>query len=666
MASAAASAAFPLPQLSVMTFNVLCPAYKRCNTDAPSVFALAAAGEAAASLRPSSKVQESPSPSPPPAAASSAAIAANGPAVPPASPFSPSGTGAGHRYRESSSAPEWTLRVRLMLRCLAEADADVVALQEWWGASEEFRSLVSTAPELKRYHFVCAQRTGGKDDGIAILLKRSWIHRATTATPGVDACAASPAYEMSLSSLARHDIHLTGFGNRIGLALHLQCVAKPLDAVAAAAAEASAAASHTAHASHAAFAASNALLAQLPGYQHHPWRWQDHMQQTIASAAAVDAAAAAAMAGCVTAAASPSSAASSPVAAASRVPRIANFWLIVTHLTFPHSVFDLQQRKLEICCLLCAMDDFRYKGPAAAAASAAASAAAASSPCGCSPLPLCSLPVLLAGDFNTALDCKSDFVYAKITSRGFVSSFAATNGDREPAVTHRNHRKENVPVDFIFFRQGSKTPAEKAAEREAALKSKGTPTSNGNGAGAGGIAACAGELPASASVDSASASSPSPSPPAAALPSLHPVYSTLLPVSLPDSSWPDAPHFPLSDHRPLLSVFEMRGWPESTAQQAAATAVKQTRADGIATAASANSDDSAASAATSSSATSQSVSAHQPTSTNGGRVALSALSSTVSQLSQACSRLFAPTPKAEPEQPTPVGPVPESTPSPAA
>jgi len=80
---------------------------------------------------------------------------------------------------------------------------------------------------------------------------------------------------------------------------------------------------------------------------------------------------------------------------------------------------------------------------------------------------------------------------------------------REPGATHMTHRGEALPVDFVFIRQA------KASEAK--------PNAGGGQ-------------------------------PAAAAPlRLQPYSACLLPKSLPDSTWPAADDFCLSDHRPLLA-----------------------------------------------------------------------------------------------------------------
>jgi len=124
-------------------------------------------------------------------------------------------------------------------------------------------------------------------------------------------------------------------------------------------------------------------------------------------------------------------------------------------------------------------------------------------------------------------------------------------------VTHKNHRGEQVPTDFIFVKQGE------------ARKCKGCSSEQNMDDGVGHTTVNQHHAPHTSTASSSSSSpSPSPSPSSSPCPcpcpSLHPcrlfpIYSTLLPVTLPFSSWPPACDYSLSDHRPVLTVFRVEG-----------------------------------------------------------------------------------------------------------
>lgn len=365
-ASVASSASVPT-RLSVLTFNLLCPAYKRCHSTADG------------------------------------------------------------RYRESDRPDEWQARFHQILVGLQQADADVVCIQEYWTASADWCQRFTSA--MASYTAHVTPRTGEKDDGVAVFLR---------ATPS--AHAAHGGYVCT--ALRKHDFRLQGFGNRMGLLLLVRAQAGPPDG----------------HATH----------GGASGHEASGWDWRPAFEAKLPSSHALLPSPLSPPTGVVAASSSPSS---------------FDFFLLVTHLTFNHGIFDTQQRKFEISSLLNQLDAVRFsddKEPAVAAHERVA---------------LSRLPLLLTGDFNTQLECTTDYVYAKVIERGFASSFAAVNG-REPLVTHSNHRGECVPVDFVFYSD------------DAGASVKWTPT-----------------------------------------------FSTLLPTHHSDQTWPD--EFTLSDHRPVLSVFEI-------------------------------------------------------------------------------------------------------------
>lgn len=643
----------PPPRLSIITFNMLCPAYKRCHTSIPTsvgpspitpeaVTVGAGAGSVATSTMATSIAAPSSNGSSgggggdgvgvgmmsisdangdgdgdpddgctelhlPPALAKAGA---DGPAAqcrghasaaPPTGmlPFGtyPSSPINSNRYRESSVASEWRERVSRILRALGEARADVVCLQEWWGVEQAFREMFLAAPEVRDYRVVEKIRPGGKDDGIAVLLRRRWLHTPAAGAGGpggVGAGAGAVAhYELSQSVLSRHDIALSGFGNRIGLALQVLVQVTPLRHEAAVALAAEMAAADAAAAAAAPVAAGPSSPLDDP---HHSWAWQHDMQQRLSAAPAAPAPS------------SFSSSSSSSFAPASApgggVPRFHEFLLLVTHLTFPHSSFDLAQRQLEVCHLLGALEDVQLKALPGAVP------------------PLAALPVVLVGDFNTAADFARDFVYAEIAHPargGFTSTFAAVHAGAEPGVTHRNHRRESVPVDFIFLKPGNAAAAAAAAAPGASVAAPAANADSGTDADA--------------------------------LPTLRPIYSSLLPVSLPDLTWP-APHdFALSDHRPLLTVFELGGLSARRPTTGQAEGAKQPAGRTVATGApdgsqggSTTGASAAAAAATAGASASPSPSPNPVAGPGRARVVLAVLSSSARHLcdaaSRTCQRIF--------------------------
>jgi endonuclease/exonuclease/phosphatase family metal-dependent hydrolase len=236
--------------------------------------------------------------------------------------------------------------------------------------------------------------------------------------------------------VTKHDVQLQGFGNRVALLLQVQAAAAQDD-----------------HAS------DDHSAPQPPG-----WSFHEAMEMKLGAAASSN----------------------SPKTVASF-----DFFLLVTHLTFNHGIFDSQQRKFEISSLFNQLDAIRFRDKKEDNVRS-------------------SYPVIVTGDFNTQLQCTTDYVYQKALERGYTSAFARVN-EREPGVTHRNHRGECVPVDFCFYSQ--------------------------------------------------------PDDPSGLAPRLTPIFSTLLPANDPDQTWPA--DFTLSDHRPVLTVFEVtRGGEEAVVQAA--------------------------------------------------------------------------------------------------
>jgi endonuclease/exonuclease/phosphatase family metal-dependent hydrolase len=524
-----------------MTFNLLCPAYKRCHT-----------GGAAGVV---DSVPEGQSPleiDSPLARASNGLCGLGG-----------GGNGNGalggvRRYRESTVESEWRARLSLTLQALREAQADIVVLQEWWFTSPLFQELFLAAVQ-EEYSVEGARRTGGKDDGILVLLRKRWIAPASDFASSSNDNEEEGAFEMRLSSLARREVKLAGLGNRIMLALQIRLHITPLAAVNAAQPAAASAPSPDAAAAAApvssprraasprlaveVFRADSSSSQQQP---HHSFAWKQSMLAERAMAAAATAAVAGVSSSVAPA---PASASSSPApahaagAAAADGSRTFSFHLLSTHLTFPHGPYDALQRKAEIASLLCAMDQVRYPKPQNTTVAA---------PLDPSVPPLCSWPVVLCGDFNTQLHCTEDSVYRAVVARSFRSAYASTHDGREPAVTHRTHRKECTPVDFIYVKNGSPTPEEK---KQMAANMRGEAAAAASHAA--GVAARASEDATIAAAACASSTPPHSHPLPRAYPSLRPIYSTLLPTTLPDSTWPSAEEYNISDHRPLLALFEI-------------------------------------------------------------------------------------------------------------
>lgn len=128
--------------------------------------------------------------------------------------------------------------------------------------------------------------------------------------------------------------------------------------------------------------------------------------------------------------ASPSVSSSSPPPSPSPSPS-PSWWVINTHLSFPHDwcTTSIQQRELHnLLAHLHALSTRR------------------------------DVPIVLCGDFNAE---PADPLYLFLVAAGFASSFRALHG-REPGCTHRNHRGEDVACDYIWLRQPT-PPLQRAA-----------------------------------------------------------------------------------------------------------------------------------------------------------------------------------------------------------
>ena len=74
---------------------------------------------------------------------------------------------------EASHAPVWSSRLAQALSVISELSCDVCALQEVWFKKEYLQQLDSALG--REYAFVGAQRSGKKEDGVALLVRRaSW------------------------------------------------------------------------------------------------------------------------------------------------------------------------------------------------------------------------------------------------------------------------------------------------------------------------------------------------------------------------------------------------------------------------------------------------------------------------------------------------------------
>lgn len=54
----------------------------------------------------------------------------------------------------------------------------------------------------------------------------------------------------------------------------------------------------------------------------------------------------------------------------------------------------------------------------------------------------------LCGDFNASPECG---VYQSVQKSGFASAYHSVH-QREPSVTHRDHRGNSVAADYVFYR----------------------------------------------------------------------------------------------------------------------------------------------------------------------------------------------------------------------
>lgn len=72
--------------------------------------------------------------------------------------------------KESHDEAAWRLRLEEQLRLLEAVDADVLLLQEWWHASAGYRGRWLHWAAERSFSLFAVPRTGGKSDGVAVLL----------------------------------------------------------------------------------------------------------------------------------------------------------------------------------------------------------------------------------------------------------------------------------------------------------------------------------------------------------------------------------------------------------------------------------------------------------------------------------------------------------------
>lgn len=197
-----------------------------------------------------------------------------------------------------------------------------------------------------------------------------------------------------------------------------------------------------------------------------------------------------------------------------------DFVIANTHLTFPHSQYDLNLRAGQIQKLIASMDMYLEQRS------------------------LCGATCFLVGDFNGI----HDPVYDHVVANGFTSMYYSVNGDH-PGVTHHNHLPKDVSVDFVFHRSrsfvcGPATVAESVLATEAANGSTPADDTSKNGWRVTHACQCVPDSTvdskAPAAIDSAAPS----------FIDFVPVAAELLPLGVPHATWPA--DYELSDHRPLV------------------------------------------------------------------------------------------------------------------
>eukprot|EP00966_Prymnesium_polylepis_P174671 4042460-Prymnesium_polylepis.1 len=77
----------------------------------------------------------------------------------------------GGGVRESDRAFDWQARARTQIEYVAEADADIVGLQEFWTDNAAFVGMWREFADLRGYHMFVSPRTRGKADGLCMLVR---------------------------------------------------------------------------------------------------------------------------------------------------------------------------------------------------------------------------------------------------------------------------------------------------------------------------------------------------------------------------------------------------------------------------------------------------------------------------------------------------------------
>mgnify|MGYP001108733638 CR=1 FL=1 len=344
------------------------------------------------------------------------------------------GDGLG-RARHSSSAtpglaveatlpPAWGKRVAQQLALLAELAPDVIALQELWCVPAVIALVRSTLGASYAFHV--ARRTGRKEDGVALL-----VRKATWVAVGEHTEALAGAGDRVLLLVALEpagEAHSGGGGGGGGIGW-----GAPVPAAAAA-------------------AAPVAGRGKGRGVPSAPAPPPSSADVALASLLASTRAALGGGGG----GRGSSGIEAAPVAAKRRVV------VATTHLTFPHNDYDLRLRKTQATTAVRAIDAFAAEVGAAAAVSSvvhqlhSASAVVAVSGDGMEVEAEAELavPVVFAGDFNHSCDAALDVIHAA----GFLSAHALTHDGCEPDATHVDHHGAAVCVDYVFVRTSHVSP----------------------------------------------------------------------------------------------------------------------------------------------------------------------------------------------------------------
>eukprot|EP00756_Hemistasia_phaeocysticola_P047010 Hpha_TRINITY_DN20893_c0_g1::TRINITY_DN20893_c0_g1_i1::g.85608::m.85608 len=113
--------------------------------------------------------------------------------------------------RESSRREEWTTRVKAQQRTLRLQLPDIVFLQEWWHANDEYRELWEEFCRKERFVMFSSPRTGRKQDGVLTLVSKSLAGGARLRTYGFGDWGDRVAQlvELPASGLVLCNTHLT-------------------------------------------------------------------------------------------------------------------------------------------------------------------------------------------------------------------------------------------------------------------------------------------------------------------------------------------------------------------------------------------------------------------------------------------------------------------------